>query len=63
LAVIGFSDDFEAFFGAEHGSKTFSDQGVIVCYEDACRRGFVRDSHFFLLPDTHQRPIRTFEGV
>src|SRR5829696_872221 len=33
--VFGFSDDFDAFFTGEHGSETFSDQGVIVCYEDA----------------------------
>jgi hypothetical protein len=35
---------------------------VIVRYQDACRRGFVRVSHFSLLPKTHQRPIRIFEG-
>ena len=53
LAVIGFGDDFEAVFSGEHGSEAFPDQGVIVCYEDACRRGFVRVSHFSLLPKTH----------
>ena len=62
LAVVGFCYDFETDFSGEHGSQAFSDQGVIVCYEDACRRGFVRVSHFSLLPKTHQRPIRTFEG-
>ena len=60
--VIGFSDDFEADFTGEHGAETFSDQGVIVCYEYACRRGFIHGFHFSLSPKTHQRPIRTFES-
>jgi hypothetical protein len=33
LTIIGFSDDFDTIFSGEHGSKTFSDQGVIVRYE------------------------------
>src|SRR5215208_3798498 len=31
LAVVGFSDDLDAIFSGEHGSKTFSDKGMIVC--------------------------------
>src|SRR5829696_6113895 len=34
--VVGLSDDFDAFFPGEHDSKTFSDQGVVVCYKQAC---------------------------
>src|SRR5919112_3852414 len=62
LTIVGFCYDFDTLFAGEHGSQAFPDQGVIVSYEDACRRGFVRVSHFSLLPKTHQRLIRTFEG-
>jgi hypothetical protein len=62
LTIVGFCYDFDTIFAGEHGSQAFPDQGVIVSYEDACRRGFVRVSHFSLLPKTHQRLIRTFEG-
>src|SRR5829696_6293440 len=54
-SVFGFSDDFDAFFPGEHDSKTFSDQGVIVCYQDACH---LRHNRSFTIPHSLTSPYR-----
>jgi hypothetical protein len=56
LAVVGFGDDFDTIFSGEHGSETFSDQSVIVCYQKACRRRLLSLSQSSYFSRTHHAP-------